>query len=203
MSRLTPVEKRVFEIIRRALRSGEAPTFDAIRVTMGWGALNMVTKYVARLRSKGLITTGPSGAKRSIRLVGEHRRGVVSVPLWGLVHAGPLTESPEVGGELIDAPEWMVPPQADCGFLQVRGDSMKGKGIFDGDYVLIRRQATAENRQTAVVAVAGAMTLKQVFFHDGFIELIPYNPDMAVMRLGPNEDPRIVGICLGLIRKSI
>jgi repressor LexA len=204
MPKLTPVEKRFLDLIRRALKGeGESPTFDELRRAMGWGAVNMVTKYVERLRKKGLILTGPSGSKRSIRLVEEHRRGAVSLPLWGLVHAGPLTEGHEAVGELIDAPEWMVPPHADCGFLQVRGDSMKDKGIFDGDYVLIRRQATAENRQTVVVGVGGAMTLKQIFFHPDCVELIPFNPDLKPMRIPPKEDLRIIGVCVGLIRRRL
>ncbi len=202
---LTPNEKRVLALVQHSLAAHDrAPSFTELQSAMGWSSINMVTKTVARLKEKKLITTGMTQAKRSIRLVNATEKGLLAIPLLGMIRAGALTDTYEdTTGELIEAPEWMVPPNADCGFLEVRGDSMKDLGIHDGDYVLIKRQATAEHNQTVAVSVGPHKTLKKLIMHLDRIELRPCNPEYESIFLEPGEDLNLIGVCISLIRRKI
>lgn len=81
------------------------------------------------------------------------------------------------------------------------GDSMLPK-IEDGDIVAIRSQPTVENGEIAAVRIGDEATLKQVFVHDGFIELRPLNPEYrSIIKASDEmEDIRIEGKAVGLCR---
>ena len=84
--------------------------------------------------------------------------------------------------------------------LKVRGDSMIEAGIFDGDYILIRKQETANNGDMVVALVDGfetEATVKTFYREDGHIRLQPENSSMSAIIL---EDVRIAGIVKGVFR---
>ncbi len=85
--------------------------------------------------------------------------------------------------------------------LRVRGSSMIDEGIHDGDFLIVEPRADADNGQTVVAEVDGAVTVK--LFHrddDGAIRLQPANPEMLplIVRAG---DIRIVGVVVGVMRR--
>jgi repressor LexA len=84
--------------------------------------------------------------------------------------------------------------------LQVKGDSMIGAGIEDGDRVIIKQQSTAENGEIICALIDGEATLKRFFKNDGVITLKPENEQYAPIILSRGEF-RIVGRVIGLIRK--
>ena len=82
--------------------------------------------------------------------------------------------------------------------LNVRGDSMKEIGIFNGDKVIIRKQETAENGEIIAALVDDSATVKRFFKRDGKFILHPENAaydDIIV------DDVSILGKVIGLIRK--
>lgn len=81
------------------------------------------------------------------------------------------------------------------------GDSMLPK-IEDGDVVAIRSQPTVENGEIAAVRIGDEATLKQVFLHDGFIELRPLNSEYRsiIKAYDEMEDIHIEGKAVGLCR---
>lgn len=85
--------------------------------------------------------------------------------------------------------------------LEVRGDSMIGDNICDGDLVICEKSSTLKKKgQIAVVIVKNTeATLKRIMREDGKVVLIPSNPNLAPMEYEA-EDIKIQGIYLGLLR---
>jgi repressor LexA len=120
------------------------------------------------------------------------------LPLLGIVAAGaPIEPMPQF--ELVDVPPSMM--QGDGKFaLKVKGESMRDEGIFPGDLVIIRKQATARNGQTVVALVNNEATIKTYMVRGNRVELHPANPKMKPILVGPKDDFRIEGVLIGLIR---
>jgi repressor LexA len=120
------------------------------------------------------------------------------LPLLGVVAAGaPIEPVPQF--ELIDVPPSML-RGGERFALKVKGESMRDEGIFPGDLVIIRKQATARNGQTVVAVVNNEATIKTYVVKGNRIELQPANPKMKPIVVSPKDDFRIEGIMIGLIR---
>lgn len=135
----------------------------------------------------------------------RHRHPVeassATVPLIGRIAAGVPIEAIERADASLPVPGDMLTPGADHFALEVRGDSMVGAGILDGDIVVIRRQETAENG-TIVVALIGDQeaTLKRLRQQSGGrVALEAANPAYETRVLGADQ-VRIQGRLVGLIR---
>ena len=123
----------------------------------------------------------------------------VEVPLLGVVAAGEPYEA-----SLLD--ETLNVPTALWGgkqvfALRVRGQSMIDEGIHNGDYLIVEPRAVAENGQTVVVDIDGAVTVKKFYREaDGQIRLQPANAEMLPLRVS-GERVRIIGVVAGIVRK--
>lgn len=106
-------------------------------------------------------------------------------------------DSPEAVETLLLPPEW-----ARLGYfaLRVRGHSMQEAGIQDGDYVIVRPQAGADNGDLVIAGLtdaddpAGYVTLKQFFQEGHHVRLQPANARMAPIHLYPHRQNDPVGI---------
>jgi repressor LexA len=85
--------------------------------------------------------------------------------------------------------------------LQVKGTSMIEDHIADGDYVIIRRQDTAENGQRVVAMINGEATLKRFQKKKDQIRLEPANETMEPILVNPGDDIKILGVLLGVVRR--
>jgi repressor LexA len=83
--------------------------------------------------------------------------------------------------------------------LQVKGNSMQEDGIMDGDFVVVKKQPTAENGQTVVALIDNEATVKKYYKKKGYIELRPAHSGMASIRV-KKGDLRIEGRVVGVIR---
>ncbi|MEO5350811.1 MAG: hypothetical protein H7836_14380 [Magnetococcus sp. YQC-3] len=83
--------------------------------------------------------------------------------------------------------------------LPVKGDSMQGVGILDGDFVVVEICPTANNGALVVAEVDGEFTLKTLVREGGEWTLHPANPDYPVIR--PRESLTLFGVVTGLIRQ--
>lgn len=116
----------------------------------------------------------------------------IRLPVFGAIAAG----EPTLAEQNIEG--WEEVPVAEIRdgeyfFLTVRGDSMSGARILDGDKVFVRRQPTVENGEIAVVMVNGEdATLKTVYQNGSEIMLIPENPDYGRISVKAQE-ARILG----------
>ena len=124
------------------------------------------------LEEKGYIVKDPL-KKRTIKLPGG---GSKSVPLLGTVTAGiPITAIQEIEEYI---PVSNLSGNAEDYFaLHVRGTSMVGAGILDGDIVIVRQVPVADNGDIVVAMIDDEATVKRFYREDGHIRLQPENPE--------------------------
>ena len=195
---LTSLENRMLEFIRDYIyRHGEAPTMTEIGHALEINSKGTVHRYVQSLRQKGKLEQTERGW-RGIRLTDFPSTQTLTRPLVGRIAAGhPIEAIPDQ--EEVDLAAMFVGENNYA--LQVKGESMIGVGIMDGDIVIIEPRERAEYGDIVVALIdEEEATLKRFKrFSDGRIELSPENPDMQPMIFSP-ERVRIQGVLVGQLR---
>ena len=159
--------------------NGYAPSVREICAAVGLQSTATVHYHLGALREAGLIEMDDM-KKRAITLPDAHRAD--RIPVVGVVTAGvPILAVENIEGYI----PWEG--EAGCFALRVRGDSMIGAGILDGDKVVVRPQQTAENGEIVVALIDGEdTTIKRFYREENKIRLQPENDTM---------DPIIVPEC--------
>jgi repressor LexA len=200
MSPPTERQQQVYDFLTAYLAAnGYPPTLQEIAGHLHVSGNLGVLRHLKALEREGLITRNP-GSSRAIALVGGVEPGSVVLPLVGSVRAG----LPQLAIEEIEAHI-----AVDCSLvkaqgsflLRVKGDSMIGAQIVEGDLVVVRPQATAENGEIVVAMIDGEATLKR-FFHEGDrIRLQPENADLQPIYVAADtQDVTVIGKVTGLCR---
>lgn len=196
---LTPRQRLVLECVHDFLeRFGYPPTLREIAERLGISGTLGVIKHLDALERKGYIRK-QAGSSRGITLV-DHASSV-SLPVVGTVPAGPLAEAIEAIEGHFSIDRSQVKGDGSF-FLRVKGDSMIGAAIRDGDLALVHPQATADDGDIVVAMVEGEATLKRFFRERGRIRLQPENPAMEpiIVRKG-RGDVAIIGKVVGIYRE--
>ena len=124
---------------------------------------------------------------------------IVKVPLLGKITAGSPITAIETPNEYFDLPASLIPAKAEVFTLHVSGESMINRGIYDGDYVIVRKQRNAKNGDIVVAMTEeNEATVKTFYKEKDHIRLQPENDTMEPIIL-PNVT--ILGIAIGLYRK--
>lgn len=200
MSPLTPKQKRVLDFIEAYTdRQGFAPSQHEIARAFGLRSLGTVQNYLVRLEREGVLTK-EWNARRGMRVLRPGKR-LAELPLAGIVAAGKPIEAIENPGT-IEVPSSMVGDGRNF-VLRVHGDSMVGDGILDGDYVVVRKQATAESGQTVVAMLGNEATVKRLYRKGGRVELHPANPAMTPIVVEAEESFHVEGVVVGVIRHCL
>ena len=177
---------------------GQAPSFEEIRAHFGFRSYNTVSTYLGHLERKGYIRRpGAKNQKRAIQVLRPVESRRFELPLLGRVAAGRPIEAVE-DPDVIEVPPSMQ-GRGDHFVLRVEGDSMRDDGILDGDYVVVRRQAEAENGQTVVALVDNEATVKKLYRTGDSVELRPAHEGMPPI-LVRQGDLRIEGRVVGVVR---
>lgn len=197
-AQLTERQKNVYELIRSLMiRRGYGPTVREIGEHFGIKSPNGVMCHLRALERKGLIRRSPNKS-RAIELTHAADRSAHSLPMAGMVAAGPTTLAFEQA-ERLDFSEVLF--RDDRFILRVSGDSMIDAHITDGDYVVIQRQSTAEPGQMVVAQTPeGEATLKYWYPEAKRIRLQPANADMEPIYV---KDASVIGIAVGVVRTGI
>jgi len=200
MSPITPKQKQVLDFIETHIaREGYSPSQPEIARAFGFKSLGTVQNYLVRLEREGVLAKDRN-ARRGMRVLRPKQNGF-ELPLAGTVAAGRPIEAVETQGT-IEVPASMVGP-GDNFVLRVQGDSMVGDGILDGDYVVVRKQASAENGQTVIALIREEATVKRFYRRGPHIELHPANPSMQPILVQDEECFRIEGVVVGVIRHCL
>ncbi len=195
---LTEKQLAIYRYLRQYIEAkGISPTYDEIRQHFGFRSFQSVQKHLAQLERKGHIRIPERNRSRMITLI-EHGGTTTVLPLAGIVAAGSPIEAIEQQ-ETVDVPEEML-GSGEYFALKVRGNSMVDEGIVDGDTIVVRKQATAQNGQTVVALVEGEATVKKVFRRRDGVELKPANAAMSSLFVKEGEFT-IQGVVVGLLRK--
>lgn len=197
--RLTDRQKEVLGYICRYMEAwGEPPSFDEIRAHFGFRSYNTVTTYLRTLERKGYIRLPrEKNRKRALEVISPVETRQFECPLLGRVAAGRPIEAVE-DPRAIEVPPSMA-GKGDHFVLQVQGDSMEEDGILDGDFVVVRKQATAENGDTVVALINGEATVKRYYQRKDHVELRPAHTGMDSIRV-QSEGLVIQGKVCGVLR---
>ena len=172
--------------------NGYAPSVREICAAVGLQSTATVHYHLGALREAGLIEMDDM-KKRAITLPDAHRAD--RIPVVGVVTAGvPILAVENIEGYI----PWEG--EAGCFALRVRGDSMIGAGILDGDKVVVRPQQTATNGEIVVAMIDGfesEATVKTFYRENGHVRLQPENHTMSPIIV---EDVRIMGKVKGVFR---
>ena len=195
---LTQRQQEVYDMIRSLIVDRDyGPTVREIGEQFGIKSPNGVMCHLRALERKGLIRRSPNKS-RAIELTESIDRSQHSLPMAGLVAAGPTTLAFEQA-ESIDFGEMLF--REDRFSLRVSGDSMIEAQIADGDYVVIQRQSTAEAGQMVVAQTPdGEATLKYWYPEQNCIRLQPANSSMEPIYV---PEAQVLGIAVGVVRASI
>lgn len=197
---LTERQRAILEFIKDFVREqGLPPTVREIGEHFGLDP-HAVHDHLKALERKGYLKRDSSKA-RSLRLVEALEEGrVEQVPVLGRVQAGlPLLAVENVEGSLPVAEDWLG--GAEAFFLKVKGDSMVGAHIQDGDYVLVRRQEVAEHGDIVVALLDDEATVKRLYRRGRALFLQPENPTMAPIEVKGEDRFRILGKVIGVLRR--
>ena len=188
--------KELFDYIRDfSQNNGFPPTVREIQSSFGIKSTASVAYYLKQLEEENLIRRSKQ-KKRCIEVVGEVKAN--QVPVVGEIAAGTPILAVENIETYMPLPDGFFGANAPLFMLQVRGNSMVGAGINNGDYVVIRKQETAENGEIAAVMIDSEVTLKRFYKENGCFRLHPENPDMQDII---TESADILGILVGLLRR--
>jgi repressor LexA len=161
------------------VRHGHAPSVRDIGRELGLSA-GTVHEHLVALEGKGYVRR--SGRAFGIELVRPLASPAVAayaalrgIAVLGTIAAGEPVEAVEDGDRLVPMPG-LDAPESDLFYLRVRGDSMRGDAILDGDLVIVRRQDSVADGEIAVCLLEdGTATLKRVYREKGRIRLQPSN----------------------------
>ncbi|MHC4504203.1 MAG: transcriptional repressor LexA [Planctomycetota bacterium] len=200
MARLTPKQKRVLDEIRAHVKeTGFSPTYEELANRCGVSK-STVRQYLRALKEKGAIRRQHYG-HRSIEVIGDDDKR--KLPVVGRVAAGAPLLAVENIDDRVDVGELFTkrgPKRADF-LLRVKGDSMTGAGILDGDLVAVRQQPEVAQGEIGVVVVNDEATVKRAYVRGRKVRLVSENPAFKPMEFDAKKDEvRVVGKVVGVLR---
>ena len=170
--------------------NGFAPSIREIGAAVGLNSTASVSYQLKQLQEKGLLTgSAQKGRKRAIATT--QRPG--QIPVIGVVTAGvPILAFENQEGTMA----WEGDPS--CFALRVRGDSMIGAGILDGDKVVVRPQQTANDGQIVVARIGDEATVKRLWRKNGEVWLLPENDAYEPI---DGRDAELIGLVKAVVRE--
>lgn len=191
---LTDRQQGIVETIRAALvERGYPPTMREIGDAVGLTSPSSVKHQLEALERKGVIRRDPH-RPRALELVeisseieepdttpapiewlGQTTSEGALVPLVGRIAAGGPILAEQAVEDVFTLPRQLV-GDGELFMLRVSGESMIDAAICDGDWVVVRRQASAENGEIVAALLDDEATVKTLQRRDGHLWLMPANP---------------------------
>ena len=204
MTGLTRRQQQIADYIDRSQREGGgAPSYREIAAHFGFASPGSVVNHVRALRRKGVLPE-ETGQARSLRVqspLAGLRKRVADIPVYGAIPAGfPEDRRQEARGCVsIDIGTLGLRPTPRTFALEVRGDSMLGKCILDGDLVVLEHGMTPRHGDVVAALIDNESTLKTFLLNRGKPFLRAENPKYP--DLIPAQELVIQGVMVALIRK--
>ena len=211
MQGLTKRQEQTLAFIRHSIEErGYPPTLREIGEHMGIKSTNGVNDHLRALERKGYLRREDMKS-RALKLVEDPKNkpaapsadDLMDVPILGRVAAGAplLAEENVIDNVRID--KMLVRGGKDVFGLKVTGDSMIDAGIFSGDYIFVKKQATADRGEIVVALIGDEATVKYYFPERDYVRFQPANAQMAPMlvRATDFKPTMLLGKVIGVFRK--
>jgi repressor LexA len=197
---LTAVEQNVYHYLLDFLtKHTYQPSVREIGKRFHIKSTKTVSELLQSLERKGYIERDPSRS-RGVRLIGyEGARRTQPIPFYGRIAAGEPMLLPEHCKGYITVDRRFIPSE-NVFWLRISGDSMIGRGIFDGDYVMIQPGSDVDEGMIIAARLGEDATVKTYTVRDGQVVLTPANPEEHEIVVSDEEDFAIIGKVCGVFR---
>ncbi len=220
---LTERQEKILSFIKKSIQDqGYPPTIREIGEHFGIRSTNGVNDHLKALERKGylmrgelksralsVIEGGRSGggrlgriSRRELSAVAEGE--VVEVPVVGKVAAGAPILAQENITDHVRIDSMLLGDGGRKVFaLRVTGDSMIGDGIFDGDYIFVRKQLQAGAGEIVVAMIEDEATVKRYYPEGDRVRFQPSNPRLQPIYVHREDfrETQIIGVVVGVYRK--
>jgi len=204
MEELTAKQQDILDFIKDVQAvEGNTPTLREIAAHFNYKSMNAARDHVQALIRKGYLEQLPNKARalKIIEPLREMRERLVDIPIYGTIPAGfASNDEQEVDGCItVDAGSLGIKAGAKTFALKVRGDSMIGRNICEGDIVVCEHGTTPQRGDVVAALIDNENTLKTFVRENGKAFLQAENPDYP--ELIPTTELIIQGVVTGLVRK--
>jgi len=206
--RLTSAQRRIAEAIGTTELGGQPAFAHELVAQLGLAGESSLTPTLRLMEQRGFIEIAGGGKQRAYRVLrltkaGRQVLGIGGLPVLGSIPAGPLAEALAQPADFID-PGSLLPHRVGDFLLRVRGDSMIGDGIHDGDLVLLRPDVDMQPGEIAAVHTGDGYesTLKHVHFEKEGVRLRASNPKYPDLFIARNDWRGVAGVYRGLVRHA-
>lgn len=211
MEQLTERQQQLLRFIENQVEVyGFPPSIREMGEHMGIRSTNGVNDHLKALQRKGYLSRESELKSRAITVLRKpSSRGIVqeepmlAIPILGRVAAGtPILAEENLEGTL-PVGRSLLRGAAEVFALRVRGESMTGKGILDGDLVLVRSQNSAQPGQMVVALIEGEATVKIYRPSRDQIRFEPANPTFQPIVVNRHDfrQTSLLGIVVGVFRQ--
>ena len=220
---LTERQEKILAFIKKSIQDqGYPPTIREIGEHFGIRSTNGVNDHLKALERKGYLLRGelksralsvieggrsvsarfPRMSRRELAAVGDG--DVVEIPVVGKVAAGePILAQENITDHVRIDSVLLGDGGRKVFALRVSGDSMIGDGIFDGDYIFVRKQLQAASGEIVVAMIEDEATVKRFYPEGDRVRFQPSNPRLKPIYVRREEfrETQIIGVVVGVYRK--
>jgi len=195
-------ELRALDVITVCAERGEPLSSYAELAAAAGLSRSRISELIARLEKEGLIEVRrtTSGRVRTATIRPAGLRPSRTVPVLGRVAAGvPILAQTDDLVDLVALPANRA-RGAEVYMLEVKGESMTGDGILDGDHVVVEVDPRPAPGSIAVVLIGEEATVKHVYYERDALRLRSSNPAFPDLVYGPEDNPVVQGRVIGVVR---
>ena len=210
MQGLTKRQAQTLDFIRQSIEErGYPPTLREIGESMGIRSTNGVNDHLRALERKGYLRREDMKS-RALRLVTQEAEAAanpddsaVDVQVLGRVAAGLPLLAEENVVDTVRVDRMLVRGGRDVFGLRVQGDSMINAGILNGDYIFVRKQASADRGEIVVALIGDEATVKYYYPEKDYVRFQPANDQMApiLVRATDFRPTMLLGVVVGVYRR--
>jgi repressor LexA len=201
---LTDRQRQVLDFISDSIRKrGFPPTLREIGSHFGIRSTNGVNDHLRALEKKGFLQREDLKSRALRPLFTEDE--FVEVPVLGRVAAGLPMLAVQNYEDTVKVDRFFIGQNREVFALRVKGDSMIEAGIFDGDYVFIRKQLQASSGEIVVAMIGDEATVKRYYPEGDTIRFQPANAAMSpiIVRKRDFRSVNLLGVVIGVYRKMV
>lgn len=203
---LTHRQQQALDFITACLdANGYPPTLREIGEHMGIRSTNGVNDHLKALERKGYLVREElkSRALRPVDAPEPVGRSRAEIPILGRVAAGQPILAVENATDTVKIDRMLLGGHREVFGLRIVGESMIEDGIFDGDYVFVKKTPSAGVGDIVVAMIEGEATVKRYYPEGDRIRFQPANANMSpiIVRRSEFKSVDIIGIVVGVYRK--
>src|SRR5687767_12637543 len=200
---LTPLEGSVYNyLLDFTAENTYQPSIRDIGKKFQIKSTKTVSDLLQSLARKGYIERDPARS-RGVRLLGFTGGSKTKpVPYYGKIHAGEPSIVPENRQGFITMDRRFIPAE-EVFFLRVKGDSMIGRAISDGDFVMVNPLVKPKENDIVAARIGDEATVKTLKHANGAVVLEPANPAERQITLKADDDYSILGVLCGVFRPFV